>query len=259
MLKELLFKIKKILGIDSRFITTRLFGKKYKIINKDHTTRLWYGKEWNKSNRGEFYFLSNLNILPESLIFNLGAHQGIVASILHDKFNKKGKIIAVEINKENAKSIKKNFELNKIKNYAIENAAIHEFNSTTTYKKKSNSKISNHSFNKIKSLNIEYLVEKYGLPSLIYMDVEGSECLALRGARKYLEQIKFLFIEVHSSKDISNIGGSKKQLFEILRKSHRVYYALNENESNYRIINNNYLDILNQNKIYLVCKSKKLN
>ena len=42
-----------------------------------------------------------------------------MASILHDKFNKKGKIIAVEINKENAKSIKKNFELNKIKNYAI--------------------------------------------------------------------------------------------------------------------------------------------
>lgn len=256
MFKEIFFKLKQLFGIERKIIKTKFFGDSYTIINADSTTNYWYGKEWNNNNRSEFNILSRQKIKNDSLIFNIGAHQGIVALLLNHKLNKNGKIITVEINQKNIKAIKKNFELNNLKNFQIENAAIHEFNKTVRFKKKSNSRVSKYGFSKIKTINIEKLIHKYGLPSLIYLDVEGSECLALRGAKKFLDKIQYFFIEVHSNEDIYNIGGSKEELFEILENNFWIYYALNEEEANYSLLETNREDLLSENKIYLFCINK---
>ena len=256
MIIQIFFTIRKFLRVESKFIKTKFFENFYTILNIDSTTKFWYGKEWNDNTRGEFKILLKENINNESLIFNIGAHQGIVAMILNNKINNKGRIVTVEINKKNAAAIKKNFELNNIKNYYIENAAIHEFNDIINFKNKSNARISKFGFSKIKTININQLIDKYGIPTLIYLDVEGSECLALRGAHRFLEKIKYLYIEVHSSSEISYIGGTKEELFKILKKYFLIYYVLEESDSNYLLLKENDTDLMFKNKLYLFCKNK---
>ena len=256
MIKEILFRLRQIFGIEREFIKNKFFGDEFTILNADSTTNFWYGKEWNNNNRSEFNILLKQNIKKDSLIFNIGAHQGIVSLLLNKKINKEGKIIAVEINKKNVKAINKNFELNDIKNFQIENLAIHEFNNTIRFKNKSNSRISKFGLSKINTINIEKLINIYGLPSLIYLDVEGSECLALRGAKKFLSKIKYFFIEVHSSEDILRIGGTKSELFEILKSYFWIYYVLKEGDSNYVLLDDLNESLMLEDKMYLFCKNK---
>ena len=57
----------------------------------------------------------------------------------------------------------------------------------------------------------------------IKMDIEGSEILALRGAKKTLMTLKYLTIEIHPS-IIAELGLDVREIFDLLRPYRPEYY-----------------------------------
>jgi hypothetical protein len=84
----------------------------------------WYDSDWPMLEEVEF--LKTKTLKEGSLIFDIGAHQGLVAQVLSRSVGEQGKIIAIEANPHNASIMKKNCALNDIRNIEIVQGAIDE-------------------------------------------------------------------------------------------------------------------------------------
>lgn len=128
-------------------------------------------KQWYTHNmkRNEIPFLLQ-NITNRSLVFNLGSHQSVIALVLAKFFNR---VVCVEENKRHHILAKVNIKNNKASNITLLNKKIDEH------------------------LTIDVLAQQYGTPSLVYMDIQGMEKIALNGAEEVIKQKTSFLIEVH--------------------------------------------------------------
>ncbi len=77
---------------------------------RDSTARSWYDRDWNR--------LTELDLLREhglhdgGIVFDLGAHQNLIAMLLAKEVEPSGRVIAVEGSKHNVRVGTPNAELN---------------------------------------------------------------------------------------------------------------------------------------------------
>jgi len=151
-----------------------------------------------------------------SLVFDLGAHQGVVALQLANAVGESGRVIALEANPHNAQAAQRNKELNGAENLQILHAAVAEVSGPVVFNSSLNGSMDDGSgkFGKITvdGWSIDDLAERFGIPDLIYLDVEGYELKALNGARKVLSHRPNCFVEVHARGQLQAFGGSVDQL-----------------------------------------------
>lgn len=210
-------------------------GQRLKILDADQLSRGWYGKSWTHEKRAEFRRLADKRISEDALVFNIGAHQGIVAILLKRLLAPSGRVVAVEIDRRNSEACRRNFRENNEPDIHCEHAAISSAAGVVRYAGHSNSSIEpdngpGWTMARANATSVDDLVERFGTPELIYMDVEGAEILALRGATKALGHVRLWFIELHGDEMCGRFGGDNAEVFrKLLDSGYRVFRAAKEN------------------------------
>ena len=66
---------------------------------------------------------------------------------------------------------------------------------------------------RVPAVTVDELAEWHGPPDVLFIDVEGYECHALRGAARTLERRPDCYVEVHGGCGLEQAGGSVGQIF----------------------------------------------
>lgn len=156
------------------------------------------------------YVIDMMNSLHDDDVFyDIGSSVGLM-SIIAAKCLTKGKVISFEPDKENLRCLHKNYSINHLSNYKSLNLAIGDekgvlklYTSGSDGYSPSLEKVNGiDSFVEVEVDTIDNLIEKENLPypSVIKIDIEGAEFMALKGMHNLLSsdnRPRILFIELH--------------------------------------------------------------
>lgn len=137
---------------------------------------------------------------PGDIVFECGGHQGCTAILLSNWVGPTGKVITFEPNPKNVEILRKNLEINNIKNVTIVPKAVGQENDIIKIStENSNSRIDNSRVDNFVSVPQVYLDSfiQYK-PTLLKLDVEGADVQVLWGAKKILATLPKIAIEVHT-------------------------------------------------------------
>lgn len=221
----------------------------------DPVSKAWYDHDWE---RDEIDFLHRGKLKEGARVFDIGAHHGVVALIFSKIVGKKGSVVAVEMDPHHTAIANFNKKNNAASNLQVINAAIGERSGQLFFSgdqiKQNNEK---KGLTKIKSLTIDELTQKYGLPSVLYIDVEGFECQALRGAKRTLRCSPDCCIEVHVNCGLESFDGSVEELLTFFPKEKYTTFmapALHE----CKFVPFNPKNKLTKNRFYLIALGKNI-
>ena len=141
------------------------------------------------------------NVSPGSLVFNLGANIGYHSFIASICQQGEGSVVAVEPSKNLCRLIEKNLIELKLNNVKILNCAVTDKNGEDIiYYSENNcgdNRVSNsnagHASEKIECRKIDNLIEEFGYPDIMIMDIQGWETYVLSNMPKSNKKIKVMF------------------------------------------------------------------
>ena len=156
-----------------------------------------------------------------SRVFDLGAHQSVIALFLAQIAGPSGHVVAVEASPHNVQAGEKNRDLNGMHNLEILNAAVTDRSGEVSFVALDNGHIaapgeSSGPVIRVRSTTIDDLAHQWGSPDVLFLDIEGFELHALRGARAVLATRPDIFIEVHTGCGLEAAGGSPSRLLKHL-------------------------------------------
>jgi len=180
----------------------------------DTDGRDWYDINCTDPVWIELRFLRDHIIEKGGVILECGAHHGCTTVVLSRWISDDGKIIAFEPVPRNCDIIRKNIELNTIKNINLINKAVGAETGYIHITGLSNSSI--YQSNKGIEVELTCLDEYEHLnPTFLKIDVEGFEVEVLRGAKKILSKRPKLAIEIHTDV-LKRYNTSVKDLFSFI-------------------------------------------
>lgn len=193
-------------------IVHRIYGRNSFFVHiKDRNAEKWYDYDW--TNRSEVAFLERFGLKSGATVFNLGAHQGVVALMLAATVGPTGRVVALEAGPYNADVAQQNKEINKATNLQVLNAAIAGECGTLRFADSLCGHVDDGLGGiEVPARTIDDLADEYGHPDVMYIDVEGFECEALRGAERTLAIGSDCFVEIHSGAGLEKYGGSIKDI-----------------------------------------------
>jgi FkbM family methyltransferase len=180
----------------------------------------WYDRDWLP--------LVEIQLLADTLgrgalVFDLGAHQGVVGLQLAHAVGESGRVICVEANPHNALVAQHNKELNNCSNLEVLQAAVAEVSGPIVFNTNLDGSVEDgsgkHGRIQVDGWSIDDLASRYGLPGVIYLDVEGYELKALHGASAVLSRHPDCFVEVHAGGHLQSFGGSVEELLRFFPAS----------------------------------------
>lgn len=169
-------------------------------------------------------------IHPGQLLFDIGANIGQYTLFMSRLTGATGRVIAIEPDSENFKFLSLNISENKCFNTRLVKAAISNTNTTTVLYKDSvtggrmSSLIKENVSNKrdvlteqVDVLTLSELIDQYGVPGFIKIDVEGAEGDILKQPDERLKNT-ILFIEVRTE--------TKVEVFNTFQQQNRQVYLI---------------------------------
>ncbi len=185
------------------------YGDRELVIHiADPLARGWYDHDWAAGT--EMAALRRGGRLRAGArVFDVGAHQGVVALMLSDIVGRAGRVIAVEAVAHNVRQARQNAVANAATQLDVVHAAIADTDGTLWFEDRWNGAVSRTSGVGVRTdaVTIDTLAERYGPPDVLFLDVEGFELHALRGAARTLaEHAPDLFVEVHVGAGLERFG-----------------------------------------------------
>lgn len=181
-------------------------GHRLKVMLTDPMAEGWYDQDWPLP--AELSFLRERGVLGEgATVFELGAHHGIVALMLSRIVGASGRVVAVEAEEPNARTARQNLELNGAGNVTLLHAAAAETCEPVSFAEGLNGRVDPNGRERVRGVTIDSLAEQHGPPDVVYLDVEGYEERALRGASRTIGAGRTaFFVEVHET--LPEFGGT---------------------------------------------------
>jgi FkbM family methyltransferase len=176
----------------------------------------------------EYFHLNSHKPKKDDVVVDCGAYVGLYSIISSKLCGNNGMVISIEPEPKTFNLLKKNLELNNIRNVSTYNFALSECDgnvefyvprisaagSTFNLPHLNAQKIEYYDKILVKTVTFDNFIKKLNLThvDIMKIDVEGSELLVLRGAYRSLERgmIDKLIVEVH--KTVTDIGKIKKFL-----------------------------------------------
>jgi FkbM family methyltransferase len=167
-------------------------------------------------------------------VFEFGANVGTETLAFAGLVGPKGKVIAVEADPENVLVLNDRVKQNKLSQVIIVPKAASDSNGVLELHRGSERGHSSVSAEKsgeqrasavkVEGITADELFTLYGSPGLLFIDIEGAEYLALRGAGKLLQAARpVIFLEV-ISKWLRRCTSTAEQIYELLRENdYKVY------------------------------------
>ena len=179
----------------------------------DSMAAKWYDRDWPVPR--ELAVLSERKLRPGALVLDAGAHQGLIAMLLARMVAPDGRVIAVEACPQNVEIALKNCALNGISNVQVLHAAVGESSGILRFTPAINGQVASNrewAAVEVPAVTVDALAERYGIPDVLFVDVEGYEAHVLKGSRRSLGTGPDCFVEVHVGCGLEKFGGTVEML-----------------------------------------------
>lgn len=159
----------------------------------------WYGQD--RGPLPEIEFLKEVGVLRAGVrVFDLGAHQGVVALELAAAVTPGGAVVAVEGEPHNARLAEANRARNTVgEGVVVVHSAVTDSPGSISFAEGLNGHVdpSTRMGNAtVPATTIDTLCERFGVPDVVVLDIEGHEGVALRAAERASDAA--WVIEVHT-------------------------------------------------------------
>jgi FkbM family methyltransferase len=240
------------------YIVEHAYGPaRFKVYVSDPLARGWYDHDW--ADLPEIAALRGKSLGPGALVFDIGAHQGVVAMMLAREVGPAGVVIALEPNPHNGAAARKNAELNRMPQITVIEAAVSNHSGTIAFNEGLDGQLDDgsgaHGRITVASITLDDLAEKHGMPALVFIDVEGAECMVLENGARVLDSGADFAIEVHVGFGLEKLGGSVDRLLSFFPAERFAVTARAERDTSYRRLTTN--DPLTNDRFFLLAVSKR--
>lgn len=188
--------------------THRYAGFEFTLYITDRIARQWYDHDWEEL--PEHALLRMHKLGPGARVFDLGAHQAVVALMVSRFVGDTGSVVALEAGKHNYEIAQKNKETNAAQNLTILHAAASDRKGEISFSDGMNGRIGYGA--KCPAYSVDDLANEFGIPDVVKIDVEGYELKVLEGAKATLAARPDWYVEVHSGLGLEVYGGSPEQV-----------------------------------------------
>jgi FkbM family methyltransferase len=179
----------------------------------DPLAAAWYDHDWPE--QAELTFLQRGKLQPGARVFDLGAHQCVVALMLTQIVGPAGEVVAVEAEPHNVRISERNRALNGANNLTVVHAAASNTPGTIPFTPSLNGRVADGRLGAVTvpAVTADGLAGCYGDPDVVIVDVEGFECNVLEGAERVGRFVRPDFlVEVHAGCGLEKMGGSVNRL-----------------------------------------------
>lgn len=199
------------LGFRARTVEHYYSGHRFKVRITDPMAELWYDKDWPAL--PEIKFLKRGRLGPGARVFDIGAHQAVVALILSRESRE---VVALEPSDHNFNVARMNRSMNSADNLVLIRAAISDRVGKIRFQSGLNGRVS-WVGKAIPTLSLDSLTSRYGEPDVVLLDIEGFELTALRGASQTIRGRVDWCVEVHGAGELQSFGASPEEVVSIFR------------------------------------------
>lgn len=204
----------------------RYGGVTLDVVIADPLGEGWYDHDWPRIS--ELDFLRRGRLKRGARVFDVGAHHCIYALVLADIVGREGLVVAVEAEPHNVEVAAENLRLNDAANVALVHAAASDRDGSLSFAVGLDGRVDDATrFGNISvpARTIDSLAEEFGMPDVVYIDVEGFEVQVLRGATNVLATGRpDVCVEVHVGLGLEHFGGDVASLLDVFSaRGYRLY------------------------------------
>jgi FkbM family methyltransferase len=211
-----------------RSVTHNYGGHILQVHLHDPMSQQWYDCDWGRLK--ELDMLARSRLTKGAVVFDIGAHQCVVAMMLAREVGDSGTVIAVEPNPFNVRVAKLNLQSNDLKNVTQITAMVSSTSGMGVMSFELNARAASLEAGlwrrSVSSVTIDELSQKFGKPDVIYLDVEGYEFEALKAAGDVLTYQTDWCIELHGDDMLGAYGSCNSEIVKLfLTRKFEVYVS----------------------------------
>lgn len=185
-------------------------GHRLRIHLEDPLAEGWYDRDWLEP--AEITEMRRGRLGDGALVFDVGAHQAVVALILARIVGEAGTVVAVEAEPHNARIAQRNVQENDARNVVVLDAAVGSKTGRLSFTESLNGHVAaagHPGAIEVDALTVDALAAAHGRPDVVLVDVEGYEEHVLAGATATIAAAATDFlIELHSAELLGAAGST---------------------------------------------------
>ena len=188
-------------------------GSRHRVlIASDYGER--YDQDWPEL--AEMQWLRRGRLQPGARVFDLGASYGVIAMMLADAVGREGTVVALEALPDDAAILARNRELNDLPQLHCLHSAVARRSGTVAFGRHGAVDDGTGRWGELRipAHSIDDLAARYGVPDVVFIDIEGYELEALRGAPQTLAAGPEWFVEVHAPEQLGAYGATTQQVLD---------------------------------------------
>jgi FkbM family methyltransferase len=212
------------------YVAKRRYGDAALSVHiEDEMGKSWYDHDWRTPAEIET-LAARGRLRTGARVFDVGAHQGVVAMMLGGIVGPTGQVVAVEATAHNADVARRNVAINQLAQVSVMHAAGAETPGVLHFAPRHNGHVAGagEASVAVRAVTVDELTAEHGAPQVVFVDVEGYELHVLRGARRTLDEHRpDLFVEVHMGVGLERFGDAD-DLLALLPDGYEVLVSLTE-------------------------------
>ena len=214
----------------------------------------WYDHDWVDV-MTEINVLKGSKLRDGAKVFDIGAHQAVVALLLSKIVGDAGSVLAIEADPWNAEMAERNRLLNDVNNLIVLCSAAAEADSVPQHVAAAGlDRVFDWSQKNVRFRSLDSLAREYGIPDVVYVDVDGFEVAVLKGASSILSSPADWFVEIHVGSGLENEGGSWQEVMAFF-PTERYRLLMASDDHNEFVAFDRSSELLHQ-RFYLLALSK---